>query len=182
MIFLPKNAPIPPFFALSALLFVIACSGTSPQNSASPVQDDVVQTLLERQILTSILAERRIAGVRGPLLQEDDNLKESARNHSLDMATRNFFSHINPDGDGPLERHRKTVTFVQGRIGENIWSSELAPGQEPNLNVLARRSVAGWMGSTDHRTLLLDPSMENVGVGVAFNSKWVFVTLLMQSP
>ncbi len=177
-----KNGNFLRFFIVACGLLVAACGGADRQKARDLPQDEGLQTLLERQVLTNILAERRIAGLPTALLEEDDSLKRTARAHSLDMAARGFFSHINPEGQGPLERHRRQVTFVQGRIGENIWSTELPPGQEPNLNVLAKRSVTGWMGSPDHRALLLDPGMTQVGVGVAFSDRWVFVTLLMQSP
>ncbi len=169
-------------FAAITFVFLASCGGPTRQDAQEIPQDDSLQTLLERQVLTNVLAERRIAGLPSPLLEEDGDLKASARAHSLDMATRDYFSHINPEGQGPLARHRKRVTFVQGRIGENIWSTRLTPGQEPNLGVLARRSVTAWMGSPDHRALLLDGQMKRVGIGAAFTDEWVFVTLLMQSP
>lgn len=177
-----KSRSFLPFWAGITFVFLAACGGPTSQNVPAIPQDDSLQTLLERQVLTNILAERRISGLPNPLLDEDDDLKATARGHSLDMAQRGFFSHINPEGQGPLARHRKQVTFVQGRIGENIWSTRLAAGEEPNLNVLARRSVTGWMGSPDHRALLLDKGMTRVGVGTAFTDEWVYITLLMQSP
>ena len=182
MVQLSKFRSFPSFFSLITFLMLASCGGPSSQQQQAVPQDDGLLMLLERQVLTNILAERRIAGIRGTMLEENDALKATARAHSLDMASRNFFSHINPEGQGPLERHRKRVTFVQGRIGENIWSTELAPGQEPNLSALARRSVSGWMGSPDHRDLILDQRMTMVGVGAAVTDQWVYVTLLMQGP
>ena len=182
MSFFAKFRSFPGFFVVLTMIFLSACGGPSTQQQAAVPQDDGLLTLLERQVLTNILAERRIAGIRGTLLEENEALKATARGHSLDMASRSYFSHINPEGQGPLERHRKRVTFVQGRIGENIWSSELPPGQDPNLSALARRSVTGWMNSPSHRDLILDSKMSLVGVGAAFTDEWVYVTLLMQSP
>ena len=170
------------FFAFITVVFLSACGGSTRDQPHAIPQDDTLQTLLERQVLTNILAERRISGIRGPLLQEDKDLIATARAHSVDMATRNFFSHDNPEGEGPLVRHRKRVTFVQGRISENIWSGPLTPGQEPNLGALARSCVTGWMGSSPHRALLLDQEMTNVGVGVAFTDQRVYVTVLFQDP
>ncbi len=177
-----KNPRFPAFLALITVMFLSACGGPTRDRAQEIPQDDTLQTLLERQVLTNILAERRIAGIRGPLLEEDGDLIATARAHSIDMASRGFFSHVNPEGEGPLVRHRKRVTFVHGRIGENIWSAQLVPGQEPNLGALARRCVTGWMGSPSHRALLLDQELTKVGVGVAFSEEWVYVTLLMQTP
>ncbi len=182
MPYLSKIRSFPAFFALITFVMLASCGGPGPQQQDAVPQDDGLLMLLERQVLTNILAERRIAGIRTTMLEENDALKATARAHSLDMATRNYFSHVNPEGQGPLERHRKRVTFVQGKIGENIWSSELEPGQDPNLSALARRSVSGWMGSPDHRDLILDQRMTLVGVGAAFTDQWVYVTLLMQGP
>ena len=182
MHYLSKIRGFPAFLTLITFVMLASCSGPSTQKKDTVPQDEGLLMLLERQVLTNILAERRIAGFRGKMLEENDALKATARAHSLDMAARNYFSHVNPEGMGPLERHRKRVTFVQGRIGENIWSTELAPGQEPNLSALARRSVSGWMGSPDHRDLILDQGMTMVGVGAAVTDQWVYVTLLMQGP
>ena len=175
----------PGFLVLLATItfvFLSSCGSPTRDRAEEVPQDDALQTLLERQVLTNILAERRIAGIRGPLLQEDEDLIATARAHSVDMATRDFFSHTNPEGEGPLVRHRKRVAFVRGRIGQNIWSAELPSGKEPNLGALARRCVTGWMGSASHRDLLLDRKLTKVGIGVAFTDDWVYVTLLMQTP
>ena len=177
-----KSPRFPTFLALITVMFLSACGSPTRDQSSTIPQDDTLQTLLERQVLTNILAERRIAGIRGPLLEEDGDLIATARAHSIDMASRGFFSHVTPEGEGPLVRHRKRVTFVQGKISEVIWTGPLPAGEEPNLGAIARSCVTGWIGSPPHRALLLDQEMTNVGVGVAFTDQQVYVTALFQDP
>lgn len=45
-------------------------------------------------------------------------LNNIAQAHSNDMITRNFFGHVNPDGDGPQQRATKAgITYG---VGENV--------------------------------------------------------------
>src|SRR5690606_12028464 len=72
----------------------------------------IAYTTLEFQIL-DIVNQRRAEGANcgasgyfppvGPL-QMDSSLRCSARMHSKDMVDRDYFSHTNPEGDGPRPR------------------------------------------------------------------------------
>ncbi|MBC7771516.1 MAG: CAP domain-containing protein, partial [Pyrinomonadaceae bacterium] len=67
----------------------------------------------------------------------------AARAHSLDMANRDFFDHVNPDGDDPTDRAQATGYF--GTAGENI-----AAGYD-SLDAVH----AGWLESLGHRLNVL---------------------------
>jgi hypothetical protein len=103
------------------------------------------------------------------------SLAEAARGHSQDMIDRDFFSHTNPDGQGPTARAAeegysggvgeniayyttgRAVTDSQGRVDllhENLWASD---GHQNNLlgdsyNVIGTGYVEGnydgWDGTT----------------------------------
>jgi uncharacterized protein YkwD len=52
-------------------------------------------------------------------LKWNRDVAQVAQDHSLDMVTRNFFGHVNPDGRGPLERLR-AADIDWFRAAENI--------------------------------------------------------------
>jgi uncharacterized protein YkwD len=58
--------------------------------------------LLRSNLLTLINQKRGLWGKASLTL--DTNLNNLAQAHSTDMITRNFFGHINPDGNGPTQR------------------------------------------------------------------------------
>jgi uncharacterized protein YkwD len=81
-------------------------------------------------------------------------LRCAARVHSLDMATRSFFDHDNPDGESPFVRIN-AAGYVFFTAGENI-----AAGQ-----TTAEEVVAGWLQSPGHCANILSPDFEEIGVG-----------------
>jgi uncharacterized protein YkwD len=81
-------------------------------------------------------------------------LNRSAQGHSADMATRDFFSHRNPDGLTAGNR-ASIAGYDYSRLGENI-----AAGQRT-----AKQVVNAWKKSPEHRQNMLDPRFEEIGVG-----------------
>ncbi|MFJ8695986.1 CAP domain-containing protein [Streptomyces roseolilacinus] len=81
-------------------------------------------------------------------------LGDLARAFSQDMAARGFFSHTDPDGDGPWER--ASQAGVEGLGGENI-----ARGQADAAAVME-----SWMNSDGHRANILNCDFTRLGVGV----------------
>jgi uncharacterized protein YkwD len=89
-------------------------------------------------------------------LQVNDKLTAAAQAKANDMAKRNYWSHVTPEGQQPW-------TFVQQsgyayqKAGEN-----LAYGFDTSAD-----TVTGWMNSKTHRENLLDNSYSEVGFGYA---------------
>lgn len=87
-----------------------------------------------------------------------------SRQHADDMATRDFFGHINPDGHDSF--HRLSGRGIQyGLSGEN----------------LARQSSIynahqAWMRSPLHRRNILTEQYQYAGLGVIFSDKQLFMT------
>ena len=94
------------------------------------------------------------------LLTWDDSVRETAREHSLDMAKNNYFSHTNLRGQSPFDRMEEDH-LVFTMAGEN-----LAYGQ--NSSIFAHE---GLMNSLGHRENILQTKYKYLGVGVAFNGK-----------
>tara|TARA_B100001093_G_scaffold336475_1_gene321319 strand:+ start:983 stop:1519 length:537 start_codon:yes stop_codon:yes gene_type:complete len=94
-----------------------------------------------------------------PPLEGHPLLDCAARRHSLDMAQRGFFDHVNPDGDAPDARI--LVTGYQPRaMGENIAAGAMT----------ADDVVEGWMNSDGHCRNIMDGSFQQLGVGYIFDA------------
>jgi uncharacterized protein YkwD len=142
---------------------------------------------LETEIHNLINNERQKNGVA--TLQYDSKLSDIARAHSQDMATRNYFSHYTPEGDGPTERAIKSGYSVHKELGggyysdgiaENIFQNNLydtvtyyngIPVYDWNSqSEIASSTVNGWMNSPGHRQNILTSTYDNEGIGIAISS------------
>lgn len=101
----------------------------------------------------------------------DESVSSVARKHSQDMADRNYFSHVNPDGKDPFTRmEENNLEFMMA--AENI-----AAGQ-PNA-IIAHEN---WMNSEGHRKNILGDS-KKLGVGVYFGGSYhVYYTQNFYTP
>ncbi|SHG28739.1 CAP domain-containing protein [Ornithinibacillus halophilus] len=111
---------------------------------------------LEYQLFDLTNASRVIHGL--PVLNWDESVRNTARNHSIDMAENNYFSHTNPLGQSPFDRMEEDQ-IVFRTAGEN-----LAAGQSSSIF-----AHEGLMNSKGHRDNILNPAFEALAVGVAFN-------------
>ena len=93
-----------------------------------------------------------------PGLKANAFLDRAAMMQARDMVTRDFFSHINPDGEGPGERATRAGYKFQ-RLLENIAVGQRSP----------RDVVDAWIRSKDgHREAMLDPAVTELGIGYVF--------------
>ncbi|WP_153733122.1 CAP domain-containing protein [Sporosarcina obsidiansis] len=94
------------------------------------------------------------------ILTWDDQASVTARKHSIDMATHDYFSHENLQGESPFDRMKKDgIKFVSA--GEN-----LAYGQSSSIF-----AHEGLMNSKGHRDNILVREHQFLGIGVDFNDK-----------
>lgn len=84
----------------------------------------------------------------------------SAYDHSVDMYTRNFFDHVNPDGLSPFDR-MEADGLKFAAASENI-----AAGYTNAFS-----THIGWVNSLGHRVNLLGRDYTRLGVGVAFGGQ-----------
>lgn len=112
----------------------------------------------ERQLFDLTNASRVKHGV--PALQWEERTAITARNHSIDMAKHNYFSHENLQGESPFNRmENDQITFRAA--GEN-----LAYGQSSAIF-----AHEGLMNSIGHRENILLDTYSHLGVGVSFNAE-----------
>jgi uncharacterized protein YkwD len=123
-----------------------------------------------------------------PPLTHDPALDKIARAHSRDMLARGFFSHENPDGDGPTERaekagyntHKKVGRNEMVGVGENIGMMPLGSVEdigfvEREARSIAAAQVRGWMDNRGHRSNILSEDYERIGVGVVYDGKGAYI-------
>ncbi|MBW1991800.1 MAG: CAP domain-containing protein [Deltaproteobacteria bacterium] len=127
---------------------------------------------VEKGVLKLTNKIRRRNGL--PVLTNERRLRRIARNHSKDMLVRDYFGHVNPEGETPQDRILRDYPYPLEAVGENIWGAE---GSEPlETGLLARIIVDTWMSSPGHRRNILNPDFTDMGVGVAAFGKRIRAT------
>jgi len=106
----------------------------------------------EQEMLNMLNTEREKAGLQP--LAENILVRNVARAQSRDMLIRGYFSHNSPTGQGLLER----LTGAHVNFSEAAENIALAP-------TIDLASIA-LMNSPKHKANILDPSFNEVGIGV----------------
>lgn len=176
---------------LLPVLALASCGGTSTPKATNVSSDTTVATspatasqdagdqtmsAEEAQVLKELNAARAVARSCGgvampaaPAVTWNGYLAKAARGHALDMATRNFFEHVNPDGKGIKERAEAAGYVNWTELGENI-----AAGYS------LAEVTQGWLNSPSHCKTLMDPALKEVGVGYVYRSGSQYGTYWVQ--
>jgi uncharacterized protein YkwD len=100
-----------------------------------------------------------------PAIQANSALSALARSHAKDMATRDFFNHVNPDGADP--QARAASAGIRGGTFENIaYQGGFESGYQ-QLQASESIMMGEPKNQQNHRSNILDPNHATVGVGVA---------------
>ncbi|UQA97034.1 sigma-70 family RNA polymerase sigma factor [Streptomyces halobius] len=108
---------------------------------------------LEQQVTRLVNAQRERNGCRP--VQVDAKLHTAAQRHADDMAARDYYQHVSPDGAGPDARI-SAAGYAWSRWGENLHKGPTT----------AARVMADWMSDAAHRDNILDCAFTHIGVGV----------------
>jgi len=101
-------------------------------------------------------------------------LASVSRAHSGDMYERDYFDHVNPEGEHAWHRWGHSECRSNPPYGENIfksWAGVPLRGEPAPLytaEALAENALEGWQNSTAHDELLRTPNYDAVGYGVHF--------------
>ena len=161
--------------------FFKSTSDGSKVNREAQPQIDIEE--LESLAHRLINDERTKRGLHA--LEHDGALGRIARNHSLDMAQNDYFSHDNLKGQDPTDRGKSAgydcikdygSHYTYG-LAENIHHGWLAssttyingiPFHDWNTQEeIAFAAVQGWMSSKGHRENILTASYDRTGIGSA---------------
>jgi len=129
-------------FALVALGILLAIS---PASRAAGADDDVAL------LLHSVNAARTLNHL--PPLRLDGRLCRLAREHAVDMVTRNYFDHSTPEGYSPFAR-MDAAHYRYGYAGENLA-----------VDRGAAEIAHDFLLSQEHRANLLEAHYQRIGIG-----------------
>lgn len=126
-------------------------TGAQPNTPAAGTPMTEQERAMAMEVLDRLNGERAANGL-GPLAWHDP-ASQVGHDHNLDMRTRGFFGHVNPDDEDPgarLARHGIRVT---------AWGENIARGQGSPAEVMT-----DWMNSEGHRDNILYPDFTHVGI------------------
>lgn len=110
-------------------------------------------------LINNARAEARYCGgtffPAAPPLEWDERVAAAALGHSTDMAETRFFGHEGSDGSDPGDR------LMNEGYDTRLWGENIAVGYDREAQV-----TDAWMKSPGHCANIMDPSYEDVGVGV----------------
>jgi uncharacterized protein YkwD len=137
--------------AAAALLIAAAPAAASTRSHTSSM------SALESGVLAEVNAVRHQHGLTA--LHLSRGLSAAARQHSVEMATRGYFSHSSANGSS-FDRRIVRYYRISGRrfwsVGENLlWSS---PDVDP------AGALRMWLNSPEHRANLLAPRWREIGL------------------
>ena len=114
----------------------------------------------EREMLATINAARAAHGL--PAVRPDARLSAAARGHAEDMAAHPGMIHTGSDGSDGGRR------ILDAGYVPREWLEAVGWGWEGN----AAAMVEWWLRSPDHRHILLEENLPDVGVGYADGGPW----------
>jgi uncharacterized protein YkwD len=94
----------------------------------------------------------------------DSVLALVARLHAGDMVSRDYFAHIDPQGQSLVDRVGRLS------LGYRLLGENLAGGHQDGI-----AAVTGWMNSKGHRQNLLRADFTRVGVAAVDGGRWGIV-------
>ncbi|MDP4090384.1 MAG: SafA/ExsA family spore coat assembly protein [Bacillota bacterium] len=125
------------------------------QKLTVPTNNDI--KALENEVIRLVNVERVNRGLQ-PLTQ-NWQLSRVARYKSQDMANKNYFSHTSPTYGSPFTMMENFgIQFTAA--GENIAMGQTNPSAV----------MTSWMNSPGHRSNILSPTYNQIGVGLATSS------------
>ncbi|SIQ68338.1 Uncharacterized conserved protein YkwD, contains CAP (CSP/antigen 5/PR1) domain [Haladaptatus litoreus] len=154
---------------------------TTTEPTTTPDESDGFdRSEVERYVHQFVNEERTERGLNA--ISFDTELRDIARGHSEDMATRNYFSHTSPEGENFADRYEQAGYTCRASTGdgsyltggENIaqtWYDTPINSGDGTVRYttereLARGIVDQWMNSQGHRENILTDSWQNEGIGI----------------
>ena len=141
-----------------------AAAGNLPQSAyCMPVADWPGARLDAEEQVLALVNQARAQGADcgskgsfGPTdaLAADPALRCAAQMHSLDMYERDYFDHVNPDGQQPWDR-MELAGYTWRQAGENIASGAAD----------AEAVIAQWMSSPGHCANIMSSDFVHIGIG-----------------
>lgn len=119
---------------------------------------------MEWQMLRLLNLDRKDFNLSKLVMQED--LRRVARRHSKDMVEKDYFEHVNLDGNNPSDR-LKLARVTDVVSGENL--AKIGGYDSPVVE-----AEVGLMKSPGHRANILNKAFNCVGVGIVKSKDAVY--------
>ena len=135
--------------ALSVLVVIVFVAAVAPETSARALTGRALASATRNTALIAAVNSVRTIHLL-PRLSVDASLSRAARSHSRDMLLHDYFGHGN-------FAVRMSRFGVQGRVfAETLaWRRGV---------MSANATLATWLASPEHRSILLDPALHRIGV------------------
>jgi uncharacterized protein YkwD len=143
---------------------VAALIAAGPKPNAPPLtsEDSYPLSPRESRLLELVNKGRTSAGLAP--LTFDSGLTQFAIWRSTDMASRNYFSHVTPEGKDFVDLIREqNISFK--------YTGEILARSNHHDDVAADRAYIGWLNSPPHNAIIMNPRFNRVGVGEANDGK-----------
>jgi len=150
----PGSAPLP----VQAAHPAVPCVLTSTIPSADTV------TAARAVVLCLVNAARVAAGAGA--VSENPSLDRAAQGYASDMAAREFFGHVSPEGTQLADRIR-TAGYLN-HVSNFGLGEDLGWGSRADATPAAL--IAAQLADPPHRTVLVDRSVREVGIGVSLGA------------
>lgn len=130
----------------------------TPDGEPAPAQADD-EPSYQQQVL-ELVNQARWDNGQLPPLKDSSLLESAAMTHSSNMANRDFFAHCDLDTKTSPGDRIEAAGYDWSAYGENIAAGYGTPEEV----------MAGWMGSSGHRSNILSTGFRELGVGYVYQS------------
>jgi uncharacterized protein YkwD len=130
-----------------------------PNTELTPTEANL--ELVKAAVMCLINRERAQNGV--PPLQTNASLEAAATGHSRELLTANYFAHVSPSGETPVDRIRATGYIPDPQVGYVIGEN-LAWGTYSLATPQA--IVSAWLASPGHLANILEARYQDTGISV----------------
>jgi uncharacterized protein YkwD len=165
---------LPLLFALLAA----ACANMPPPPPAPSLEEQVAAVKFRLFVLVE--EQRHKLNAEAHPLALDPQLAAAAQVHSDDMAKKDSFDTMNPDGNPAVNALLGDPKF-RGFVGENAAAQYFTPGRELDTDALARGFLEIWLNSPNHKYNLIYTSFDRTGIGVAVTGNTIYAAELFST-
>ncbi len=159
-------------FIAAMLLVTLAHIGNAAAQTA-PAAAIIKLNVQEQALFDKINAARKTAGAAQVTLSPV--LVDLTRYRASDMAKRNYFAHVTPEGTSLMD-------WLVARNVDFQDAGEIIHRNTYSLATTADQAFQGYFNSKVHHDIMLDPIFSQAGVGMASdgNGKNYFVVIFIQ--
>ena len=164
----------PSRLALLLVLGLLAASVVAPGTAAAA--DGMTISQAELAMVDALNVDRTTRGLVP--VRIDSRLMSIARARSVDMATKDYFSHTQPDGRNVFDilSAQKITWYNAGEI--------IAWNNYPTLETSVPAANSQWLNSPGHKAIVVSTTYNYVGVGLALgsNGKKIWTAVYLRGP